>query len=114
QIQYNDARDFERFGDLATAVDRYQAIVRLFRKEEADAAIVYLAAEGIERIGSQSDATLADFLESKLAEAQEAYDRARIKEAKKILESIIELYSSNQDVATLVARAEQMLESFRS
>lgn len=114
QIQYDEARDFERFGDLATALDRYRAIVQLFRKEEADASIVYLAAEGIERIGNQSDATLAEFLESKLTEAQKAYDRARIKDAKKILESIIELYSSNQDVASLVRRAEQMLESFSS
>ncbi|GAB5403108.1 MAG: serine/threonine-protein kinase [Aureliella sp.] len=111
QIQYAEARSYERFGDLASAMDKFRAIVRLFRNEEEDAAIVYLASEAIERIGAEGVGTLSAFLESKLREAQKAYDDARIKDAKQILQSIIELYSNNQDVTGLVDRAQQQLDA---
>jgi hypothetical protein len=116
QVQYAEARDYERFGDLATARDKYQAIVRLFRKEDSDAPIVFLAGEGLARIRELSAGvgSLSQFLDEKLTEANEAYERARVADAKQILESIIELYSGNQEVAALVARAEQQLEELNN
>ena len=48
---------------------------------------------------------------AELREAQKAYDDARIKDAKQILQSIIELYSNNQDVTGLVDRAQQQLDA---
>lgn len=110
QIQYADARSYERFGDLATAMDKFKAIVQLFKREADDASIVFLANEAIERIGAQGIGTLNSFLEAKLVEAQKAYDEARIKDTKQILQSIIELYGNNQEVSSLVERAQTQLD----
>lgn len=116
QIQYADARDFERFGDLATARDKFQAIVRLFRKQEADASIVYLAQESLARIREKGAGAgeLSLFLESKLADAQSAYDHARVTEAKGIWESVVELYSDNQEVVAVVDQAKERLNELSS
>ena len=111
QIQYAEARKFERFGDLATAFDKYRAILRLFRGRADDQPILFLASEGIARIrqaGTQNNA-LQQLLFDKLAEAQAAYDRANLAQSKMILESILELYADNQEVAPLVEQAQQKL-----
>ncbi len=91
-------------------MDKFRAIVRLFRDEADDAAIVYLASEAIGRIGAKGIGSLSNFLESKLRESQQAYDDARVMDAKQILQSIIELYSDNQEVSGLVDRAQQQLD----
>ncbi len=116
QIQYSEARDFERFGDLTTALDKFRAIVRLFKQRPEDQAIVYLASEGIVRIREKgaSASELHQLLEQKLADAEAAYDRARITDAKGIWESIIELYSANKEVAPLVDQASRRLDSVNS
>ncbi|MCA9125825.1 MAG: serine/threonine protein kinase [Planctomycetales bacterium] len=113
QIRYAEAREYERFGDLATAMDKFRAIVQLFRRREEDRAIVFLANEGLARIREKGlgENALQLFLTRKLTEAQTAYDQARIIEAKLIWESIIELYSQNQDVQPLVEQAQEGLDS---
>lgn len=112
QIQFAEARDFERFGDLATAMDKFQAIVRLFRQSEEDRPIVFLATEGLNRIREKGlgKNELQQFLTAKLNEAQKAYDQAHIIEAKLIWDSVVELYTGNQEVSPLVAQAQQRLD----
>lgn len=112
QVQYAEARKYERFGDLKTAFDKFRAIVGLFRNQESDAAIVFLARESIARIREKGieGNVLVGFLESRLSEADKAYDRAQISEAKRIWESIIELYEDNQEAQPLVARAQERLD----
>ena len=113
QLQFAEARSYERFGDMASAFDKYRAIVTLFGKGEEDKqdrAIVTLASEGIERIKALGPTDLKTFLESKLEEAQSAYDKARVAEAKMKLESIVELYTGNQEVAPLVEQAQVQLD----
>ncbi len=111
QIQYSEARKFERFGDMASALDKYRAIISLFGNQDEDRPLVTLAREGIERIKEQGTTDLQTFLEAKLTEAQTAYDRARVAEAKLKLESIIELYDGNQEVAPLVKQAHAQLDA---
>lgn len=112
QIQYAEARRYERFGDLATALDKFRAIIGLFKNNENNRAIVDLAAEGIARIRKKGlgPNELQKFLTQKMNEASAAYDRARITEAKLKWESIIELYSGNQEVAPLVDEAQARLD----
>ncbi len=112
QIQYAEARKFERFGDLATAMDKFRAIISLFANQPEDQAIVFLASEAIQRIREQGldENSLPAFLTSKLAEAQAAYDDARIADAKLKWESIIELYAGNQEVQPLVDEARRHLD----
>ena len=112
QLQYAEARRYERFGDLATAFDRYRAIVGLFRNREEDRSIVDLAHEGLLRIRQSGVGpnALQQFLTQRMDEANAAYDRARITEAKLKWESIVELYQNNQEVAPIVAEAQQRLQ----
>jgi eukaryotic-like serine/threonine-protein kinase len=112
QIQYAEARQFERFGDLATALDKYRAIVSLFRGKAENRPIVDLAQEGVARIRQTGlgPNELQRFLNQKMQEAATAYDRARITEAKLKWESIVELYAGNQEVAPMVAEAQKRLD----
>jgi hypothetical protein len=112
QIQYAEARQFERFGDLATALDKYRAIVSLFRGKADNRPIVALAQEGFARIRQTGlgPNELQRFLNQKMQEAATAYDRARITEAKLKWESIVELYAGNQEVAPMVAEAQKRLD----
>ncbi|MEZ6136511.1 MAG: serine/threonine-protein kinase [Pirellulaceae bacterium] len=111
QVQYAEARKFERFGDLATALDRFRAIVNLFGTRDEDRAVVLLASEAISRIRAQGmgENALQEFIQAKLDEAEAAYDKARITDAKLKLESIVELYGTNQEVAPLVEKAKTRL-----
>lgn len=112
QVQYAEARRYERFGDLVTAFDRYRAIVSLFRNRKDDRSIVDLAQEGVARIrvSGIGQNALQQFLTAKMEEAAAAYDRARITEAKLKWESIVELYDGNQEVAPIVAEAKERLQ----
>ncbi len=112
QLQFAEARRYERFGDLSTAFDRYRAIVSLFRNREEDRSIVDLAQEGLMRIRQTGlgPNALQQFLTQRMDEANAAYDRARITEAKLKWESIVELYQNNQEVAPIVAEAQQRLQ----
>jgi hypothetical protein len=112
QIQYADAREYERFGDLATALDKFRAIVSLFRNNADDRPIVNLAIERIQGIKEKGlgNNELQKFLSLKMSEANAAYEQARVLEAKLKWESIVELYANNQEAAPLVAEARQRLE----
>ncbi len=112
QIQYSEAREYERFGDLATALDKFRAIASLFRNNPANRPIVYLALEGVARIKQKGlgPNQLQMLLRQKMSQAATAYDRARITEAKLIWESIIELYAGNQEVAPMVVEAQTRLD----
>ncbi len=112
QVQYAEAREFERFGDSATAFDKYRAIVSLFRGKADNRPIVDLAQEGLLRIRQKGlgPNELQKFLTQKMNEAATAYDRARITEAKLKWESIVELYQGNQEVAPMVDEAQKRLQ----
>lgn len=110
QIQYADARDFERFGDYVTALEKYRAIQTLFSDQEEAEPIIFLAAEGIQRIKETEDRdSLQELLQRKMEEADQAYDRAQMSVAKMTWEAIVELYSNNQQVAPIVDQAKERL-----
>ena len=112
QLQYAEARRFERFGDLSTAFDKYKAIVGLFRGKLENRPIVDLAQEGLVRIRQKGVGPneLQRFLNQKMNEAAVAYDRGRVTEAKLKWESIVELYDGNQQAAAVVAEAQKRLQ----
>lgn len=110
QIQYAEARSFERFGDLVTALEKFRAIQTLFADQPDSQPILFLAGEAIERI-QQAGAvdTLQALLTQKMQQADEAYEQARIAIAKSTWEAIVELYGNNQQVAPIVDRAKERL-----
>lgn len=116
KTQFAEARRYEQFGDLVTAIDKYRAIISLFADDDQERPFVTLANEGVQRItSSETTATeLQTFLADKLDDAKASYDDARVVEAKLKLESIIELYGSNKEVADLVDQAREKLEQINS
>ncbi len=115
QMQFTQARRFERFGDFGTAQDKYQAIVNLFSDSPEDRPIALLAQEGLLRLKDkpQGSSGLQEFLEVKLDEAQTAVEEERLKDAQALLESMIELYADNQLVADQIDQARQLLDDIQ-
>ncbi|EMI43812.1 serine/threonine-protein kinase [Rhodopirellula sp. SWK7] len=114
-----EAMRFEKFGDNATAVDKYQSLITLLGDEsDADNSkfddyrpLVNLARNKIARISAadtdQSEA--ARIISAKIEEADQLYLQGRTIAAKKIWYSIVELYASNAAVAPLVKTAQDRL-----
>ena len=113
--QYWAAREFEEFGDLLSAVDKYRAVKSVYSEEDEQAPVVYLAEEGLARIAEKgrSGSKLQDLVARKLEEAEKAYDQARILEAREIWESIIELYSTNDELAPQVTQAQERVDELK-
>ncbi|MEM7474350.1 MAG: serine/threonine-protein kinase [Planctomycetota bacterium] len=115
-LQYWNAQEFEKFGDLQTAKIRYEAVLSVYESDSEAASICYLASEAIQRIEEQgsSESELRSYIKEKLAEASQAYDEARIVAARELWESIVELYSSNDELTEEVGEAELRLEELKS
>lgn len=115
QFQYAEAREFERFGDSISALEKYRAIQTLFSDDESSRSIVDLASEGIGRIQQAKDRdSLQTLLQKKMEEAEQAYRRAQLSVAKMTWEAIVELYSGNQQVAPIVEQAKEKLAELSS
>lgn len=109
--QYWAAREFEDFGDLLSAREKYEAVIGIYGEDEEATNTVYLATEGVQRIrarGRQSQ--LQEFLAQKLMAANQAYQQAKIMEARDIWTWIVTLYDGNQEVAPQVKRAQDRLD----
>lgn len=115
QIQFAEARGYERFGDNVSALEKFRAIQNLFADQAESQAIVFLAGEGIQRIREAGEeGSLQALLAKKMEQAQQAYDRAQIAAAKLTWEAIVELYSTNQQVTPIVQQAQQRLDELRT
>ncbi|MCR9293530.1 MAG: serine/threonine protein kinase [bacterium] len=114
--QYWSGWEYEQFGDLMSAWDRYRAVKAIYAQKMEVAPIVYLADEGIQRIRDKgrTRSQLKEFVTSKLNQADQAYQQARVLAAREIWESIVELYSGNQELAPEVAVAEERLSELKN
>ena len=108
---FAEARRFERFGDRATALDKYKSMETLLADDPKYKPFVNLARRQIGRIREQStDAGEASrIVQAKLAEADEMIDQGNVVAARDIWYSVIELYAGNSDVAPLVKIAQEKL-----
>ena len=113
--RYVEAKQFEDFGDRATAVDKYRGIVKILSDDENDRPIINLARRQLRAIeATPLDANLLQkLLLSKLDEANKLYEKSDVVGAKQIWESIINLYEGNQELAPLVDQAEQRLSNLK-
>jgi eukaryotic-like serine/threonine-protein kinase len=113
--RYVEAKQFEDFGDRATALDKYRGIIRILSDKEEDRPIINLARRQLRGIeSSPPDANqLQKLLQSKLAQADALYEESDIVGAKQIWESIVNLYDGNQELEPLVQRAETKLDKLR-
>ncbi|MEM8733152.1 MAG: serine/threonine-protein kinase [Planctomycetota bacterium] len=109
--QYWNAWEFEEFGDLFSAREKYRAILKLYRESEEAADICFLSREGLERIREKGQvlSVLQEFVTQRLEGAQAEYDIANLVEAREIWESIVELYADNPLLEEQVEQAKDRL-----
>ncbi|MEM9587173.1 MAG: serine/threonine-protein kinase [Planctomycetota bacterium] len=108
---YAEALDYERFGDKATALDKYRSMVTLLDGEDDYRPFVNLARRQISVIES-SDNTQDEayrIIEAKLEQAEQALADGDVVLARKIWYSVVDLYATNANLAPLVARAQDRL-----
>lgn len=111
EIRYQEARRYERFGDRITAYEKYKSIVNLMKDEEKERPFVNLARRQIREIerNPMSYTELQKFLTTKLDEADKLSDQGNVIESTKIWESIVNLYNGNQELKTIVEKAQSKL-----
>jgi hypothetical protein len=108
---YAEANEFERFGDSATALDRYRSMTTLLDDDPQYRPYVQLARRQIARIeyeGADADEA-ARILQAKLDEADRLHDAGKVIAARQIWYSVVELYGNNDNVAPLVTQAQGRL-----
>jgi predicted Ser/Thr protein kinase len=107
---YAEAWNYEQFGDRVTALDKYHSIVNLLDDKGADRPYVNLARRQIAAIERNASGNRSDFIERRLADAEQLATSGKTIEAHKIWRSIVSLYGNNQELAHLVAQAQSRLE----
>ena len=108
-----EAQSYENFGERLTAMERYMAMQTILQNDKEAGPIRSLAkwrADAIrEEIGGKFDR--ATFINGKLDEADKLLASGKSFEARKLWESIVELYGSNPEFSKQVSTAEQKLKS---
>jgi hypothetical protein len=108
---YAEASEFERFGDITTALDRYRSMETLLGDDPTYRPFVNLARRQIAKIESDDRGPdeAAAIIEQKLTEADQLWQAGKVVSARQIWYSVIELYGNNDNVAPWVARAQDRL-----
>ncbi len=108
---FAEASEYERFGDKATALDRYRSMETLLTGDEEYRVYVNLARRQIASIeySDLEQTEAAAIIQAKLEEADRLSDEGKNVAAKKIWYSVVDLYGGNDNVAPLVSRAQQRL-----
>lgn len=110
---YAEAQRFERFGDVAAALDQYRSIVTLMGENDEYLPFVNLARRQIATIENEGfkDDEAAKIIQSKMSEAEKSYRAGNVLAARRIWYSIVDLYGDNSSVASLVDAAQKRLSS---
>jgi eukaryotic-like serine/threonine-protein kinase len=110
---YAEANEYERFGDNATALDKYRSLTTLLGDDPEYRPFVNLARRqiaSIQKTGLPGNSSEAEKLvRAKLAEADELIKEGKVIAGRQILYSVVELYQSNAEVAPLVLEAQNRL-----
>ncbi|MBX3420863.1 MAG: serine/threonine protein kinase [Pirellulaceae bacterium] len=115
QVKYAEARRFERFGDYATAREKYQVLHKRFAGQADAHSMLLLAAEGLDRLDKSSNSQpLHELLTKKLQEADQAAADGRVTEARSTWQAIVGLYAGNQSLAQQVQQAQSRLDGLTS
>jgi serine/threonine-protein kinase len=108
---YAQARQYQRFGDLVTAYERYKGIEVVLKDKPELRPYVNLARRHINEIDSESGGHLdrRQIVEEKLTQAEELYTAGKTLEAQRIWNSIVTLYGGNRELRPQVRHAQARL-----
>lgn len=112
--RYVEARRLEKdFGDRITALERYRAIVDLFKDQEGEQNFVSLARRRIVDINASGETEGEDriaLVNTRLREADELMKSGKMLGAQKIWRGVVNLYSSNKELERQVEYARARLD----
>ena len=108
---YAEAYEFEKFGDVSTALDRYRSMETLLADDDTYKPFVNLARRQIASIEENGveQGEAARIIQSKLDQAEESLQNGNSIAARKIWYSIVDLYGNNGNVAPLVSKAQKLI-----
>lgn len=113
---YRAARHEEQLNDRLSAWQQYEALVKLFADSEKieERAVVELARKRIAEIRAaarddQDTDRLHTLVQSKLDRAAKLVEQGQLLGAREVLQSIVELYDGNRELAPLVEEARKRI-----
>lgn len=108
---YAQARQYELFGDLVSAQEKYQSMIEVLKDQPELRPFVNLARRQLHQIESLSGEHLdrRKIVDEALARADQLYFEEKGLEARKIWNSIISLYETNRELAPQLERARSRL-----
>ncbi len=111
-----EAQRFERFGDTATALDKYKSMETLLGDDPKYKPYVNLAKRQVAHIRKRTVevSEASKMVQTRLAEADKQFDDGNVIAARDIWYSVVELYGNNADLAPLVKTAQERLGSVSS
>jgi hypothetical protein len=112
QRLYVEAREFEEFGDLATAAATYQKIIDgVGSADERDRGFAKLAQRQLDRIRGQAATppAPAEFLQAKLQEADELASKGQVAAARRLWLRIVSLYARDEQFRAQVQQSQEKL-----
>ncbi|MCH2113353.1 MAG: serine/threonine protein kinase [Pirellulales bacterium] len=111
--RFAEAWKYEQFGDRYTAWEKYEAMINVFGDTEdpEDRALVNLARLKIRQIkaGDDREDGLASFFRSKIDHANDLAEEGDSLKARDLLDSLVTLYASNQEVRSLVDEVRDLI-----
>ena len=115
--KYVEAMQTKKFGDLATALEKFEGIVNLLKSEENERPFVNLAKRQIAEINAKplgGTNEVKRFLMDMLDQAEKLVEKGDVVGAKQIWEGIVNLYIGNKEYLPIVERAQARLGKLKS
>ncbi|MFK7819235.1 MAG: serine/threonine protein kinase [Planctomycetaceae bacterium] len=99
EARYMQARQYEEFGDRLTAVEQYEALIKVFEEREEDRAFVNLAAKRIHEINAMDPPDRQKVVNDALIKANDFVKDAKLLKARSIWQSLVRLYGENRELS---------------
>jgi serine/threonine-protein kinase len=111
EARYLAADGIEKDGDRLLALDKYESMVELFKNKDEFRPYVMLAKRQIAKIKSEDSAGFnrAEYLSKRLSDAEDLMNKGQALEARRIWQSIVNLYEGNRELKQQVDHAKKQI-----
>jgi hypothetical protein len=112
---YAQAYQYERFGDLVTAYEKYNGMLEVLKDKEDYRPFLNLARRQISQIDAEvGHLDRRKIVDDNLIRAEDLYHEGKVLEARRIWNSIVSLYGSNRELSPQVQHARARLDDKKS
>jgi serine/threonine-protein kinase len=102
EAKYMQARQFEEFGDRLTAVEQYEALIKIFEGRDDDRPFVNLARKRIREINAMDPADRQLVVNEALVKANDFVNNGMPLKARAIWQSVVRLYGDNRELSVQI------------